>query len=370
MVTTEEKYFLDLEIPTGTEFPNSVTIPEETVGVRIIKIRHLLNWIDTKKLIPYPHNRGLARVSSATSKDVRTDFSIDSWGELSYGWYDSGNGIQLTIATGHSRIYGLIQRLIDGNLTEEELNEEFSIRCVKDFMKAYKKSGGNGQNHKSADKVLNPDLTYGGPIYQLKELLNPDIAERLNGYSTPLSSMMEFCHFELENPNLAEEDYNRNSRWDQVYNNGRGSARHKSNEEVGDLTLLHVSRSQLNRLAVAITDWYHLTVMVKALAGNTNVNFIYKAGFFGMFVMERYAGKENMFSDNLLIAKRIVHKPDKLTEPTTELCKNNDKIYNAMEAIFKAFKAKCSLKDVPALVELNRQHVAELKRMRTTLKVA
>lgn len=366
MVTTEEKCFLDLEIPAGTEFPNSVTIPEGTPGVRFIKIRHLLNWVDTGKLIPYPHNRGLARVSCITAHGVREDFSIDSWGEISYGWYDG----QLTIATGHSRIYGLIQRLIDGNLTEEELNEEFSIRCVKDFMKAYKKSGQNGQSHRSADKVMNPDLTFGGPIYKLKQLLNPDIAEHLNSYSTPLAAMMEFCNFELANPYLSEEDYNRLSRWDHVYNNGRGSARHKANEEVGNLALLNVSDAQLNRLAVAITDWFHLTVMAKALAGNTNVNFIYKAGFFGMFVMERYTGKENMFSDNLLIAKRIVHKPDKLTAPTTELCKNNEKIYNAMEAIFKAFRANCSLKDVPALVELNRQHVAELKRMRTTLKVA
>ncbi len=370
MKTTEKKFFLKLAIPAGTEFPTSITKPMEEPGMERCKLSQLINWVGFQKLMPYWKNRGTGGVAKATVKAVRHNFDPTSFGEITFGWYEENGVNVLTIATGHSRIYGLLQRYLDGNVTPEELNFEISVRCVPDFMTAYKISGQPGPTHNSKEKVLNPDLTYGYPIQAIKNLLSPTLAAKLDDYSTPLSAMIEFQNEEFQNyQSWTVEEFKRASRWDNVYYR-RGAVAHKSNALASE-GLINVSQKQISRAAIAITNWYNFTVLTKHAAGNTSVSLVDKAGFFGLFVMERYSENDNFFQDNLALAKRVVNKPGAFEKPSTMLCKNNEEIYDNMQKIFKAFNANCkNKKEDPALVELNRMQNFEMRKMKEQLKIA
>ncbi len=153
------------------------TIPTN-IGRAICTVDDLLTAAKDKTIRPYENNRGQGKLALSTVKRVSKHFSADSLGEITLAQTNTRG--KLVVVDGHSRIYGLIKRLISGNLTPAELRSEVHLRIIpkNKTIEVYKDLNA-GQGHSGMNKLTNPDLAFGDLI---QNKLFPELSDVQRSY--------------------------------------------------------------------------------------------------------------------------------------------------------------------------------------------
>jgi hypothetical protein len=146
----------NVDIPNSTRVTEFVK--EKSTSIRKITFRDFLHALKTNRITGYEHNRGTCVVADGTVKSVRYNLHCPSFGQMTGAWFND----VFCLADTHGRAMGLIYRLIDKQLTLEELNSEISVQEVSsdDFLQVYQLLN-SGKNHSAKDNLNNPDYFFG-----------------------------------------------------------------------------------------------------------------------------------------------------------------------------------------------------------------
>lgn len=141
-VTAKAMKYFNLEVPEGTAIPlseddlSSYKLPKRDNQKENICLAALITYFLTGKLKPYPHNRGTGDVS-ITQKYVRKGIDLTIIGDMHVGMYSDPiyygySKPELHQCSFHSRLYGALQRHLDGTMTKAEYLYEFPITFTDD----------------------------------------------------------------------------------------------------------------------------------------------------------------------------------------------------------------------------------------------
>lgn len=265
-----------------------------------LTIREFLGLIQNGFIKAYPHNRGTGKYNTETVKSLKTKgLKMGSFGELVYGYYADSDtpGFEmpvLCINSGHSRTVGLLDLLIEGQLSEEELDNHFSFRYSDNFIEDYQCSGVLGTGHGTKEKALNPDLAFGNNINRVLDGIFDSEKEKeafKRRMATPLQSILL---------KASMDDSKESWRWRTVYSN-RSKHKKLAGEKKG---AVEISNRNLQKIRTAIIKYKKIikSLSEKAKESKINVNKIKNSsGFFGVCICDFYNDKNTIFVKILIV---------------------------------------------------------------------
>jgi hypothetical protein len=148
------------------------------IGNYDISIGELLEAIAIGDIRAYYNNRGIEGINDKTTKACHSGLHLPSLGQFTAKVQNDG---EKTMGDGHSRTEGLIRRLMDGNLTDQEKSYMISLKLIspEEFFKAYENQN---PNHTPIEKLRNSDYFFGSRIGKIRKMVNED---RWDGFIKP-----------------------------------------------------------------------------------------------------------------------------------------------------------------------------------------
>jgi len=303
--------FFDIDLTGVKLVPRQIfdvpTVPG-TVGSDYT-VGGILNWIISEQVLSYANNRGDGHVAPVTAESAEAGVDKDVIGELTIGLW---NGC-MHMNDKHSRFYGFLKRHVDGKMTDAEYKTKVSVRVVEKFLESYMKMN-SVTNHRTHDKIKNPNLIFGKVWDEIKDRLSDECKARIGDKRwTVVSSML----LSLSTIDRGSEDWN----FPHLYSK-RGQATAIANN-LPSKKLLHVSPENTDALVEAIQYWSDLILSIKAEAGKANVMKITKsAGFFG-FILTAKLSKLMVLPKMEKVVAQILKRQDDVKEICPDLCRGD-----------------------------------------------
>jgi hypothetical protein len=301
-----------------------IKLPDVAGDVQIVTLNHILSWVQKNSIKAYPNNRGRGRFSMRTSKSVYDKVKADVIGECTIGYMHG----QLHLCDFHSRIAGLIKRLNDGKLTQDELNIKVSLRVSNHAVGSYQGLNG-GDTHGSFEKTINPDYIFGDFIKKVEESVGTDCVKMMGERMTTVMSCILYNFF--TNPDAT----NRRWDWSFVYRL-RQIAGKQADYLAGNVVL---SDKDLKCFIEGVRFW-HLLMRDLNAACSSNINKIRNStGFFGYIVCKHLQGYK--FPKMNLIVERIIKNLPDFCVSCSHLCRgNSNEVADFVEKIERTLKMK------------------------------
>jgi len=316
----ESTYFFDLNLteikppkPRAIKTPMGPAVtemPTKPGSVVLSTVGAILNWVITGQLAHYLHNRGNGRVSPRTSNAASEGVDPNCMGELTIGeWEDA-----IRACDWHSRLYGFLQRFIDGDMTTQELNEVVAVRVTKDFMDSYMKLN-DGDNHRTHDKIKCPDLIYGYEWAKVCEHLDGDTIAAIGDKKWTIISCVIYA---LTTTPRDSEDW----LFPRIY-----AKRQQANglaNNTPETRKVRLTQAQAKDFAEAIKYWERLVLALEAKAGTMDIKKVRRsAGFFG-FIVVSFLSERNVLPQKMTtLVERIYKKMNDVLVMCPELCRGN-----------------------------------------------
>lgn len=303
--------FFDLDLSEIKNPPKAQNkIPTKAGDVMVTNLGTVLNWIITGALSFYGNNRGNGRVSKKTYGRARLGVLRDCLGEVSIGHWEG----MMRLADVQSRFYGFLLRYLEGEMTREELASKVSVRCVEDFLQAYMLLN-DGDNHRTHDKIKNPDLLYGTEWEKICKNLSSGCLDMIGDKRWTVISSLIYALATVERS--ADEWY-----FPLLY--GKRSQASACANRVPNGGPIKLTKAQVEDLTEAIQYWHELVLTVKAEAGKVNVGkMVRSAGFFGYVLTAKLSGKNVLPHKIGTLSGRILRNLDKILKICPELCRGN-----------------------------------------------
>ncbi len=288
-------------------------MPQKKGTKMITTLGSVMHWILTETLHLYENNRGDGTLSNSTFQSTSQGVDADVIGEVIIGLHKpfGSDEERMTLANGHSRFGGFFQRLLNGELTEDELATPIGVTVAHHFLSAYQRVNAPGSAHRTKDKIKNVNLAYGGILKRIFKAVGEDCKLAIGDNKwTILSSIIYNC--------LTP---NRSWFWPEVYQN-RQPAMRKANDLAGSIK---VTQADEKRLIVAIDFWFKLMKGLDEQAMNSGVNVkkvIRNAGLFGFIVCDQMRTNSE-FSSATVMIKKIIRNLTIVELACPELCRGD-----------------------------------------------
>lgn len=314
---TETLMYRDVDL-TELKVPKANhELPKKPGALIVTDVGTYLNWVITGQLRPYPNNRGNGRISKKTSESVRAHVHEDALGQATIGPWE---GI-LSQNDWHSRTYGLLWRLLDGELTAAEMNYPIAVKRIREeFMVGYKTLN-DGALHSTQDKIKNPDLVYGDVLKRITAPLSDDCVHMVGENKwTVLSSIM----FAISDGLTPESE-----DWDHTTVYARRGPAMKLANDLPKESEIKPSRIKPweSSFSAGIQYWYELMMVFKSDAGKLNIGQIQRsAGFFGFIVVSKMGdgnGTVSLPARNGTLAARILKNFEIIAKICPQLCRGD-----------------------------------------------
>lgn len=185
--------YLGYTVPKGTLVPD-VPLPElPGPGERTeANVAEVIALVLAGELLPYPHNRGDGHAAKVTIRSIVEDGIHATLGNMVFGyvnekehaWRGYADGDprwrKAHQALGHGRMAGIIQRMVNGDMTLAEWQQPFTLVPTTDVFLSYKHDGLQGSAHTSTHRAVNPDLALGYLRQQVLDLLPENTRAAVN----------------------------------------------------------------------------------------------------------------------------------------------------------------------------------------------
>ena len=300
-----EFFGLDLD---GVKSPIAqIPVPKKEDDVVIVNVGTPMAWVINGDITYYDNNRGDGAYSKKTAAEARQGLSKAGRGQVTIGWWKG----RMRLCDWQSRMYGLLERHIAGEMTREEYATKIAVHVSDDFLKSYRLLNG-GDVHNNKNKMKNSDLLYGGEWEKVKLRLSDECLRMMGDNRwTVVSSLI----YSFNNIERASENW----FFPNIYNK-RGPATQRANDLPSrDIRLTNV---QADEFAKAVQYWHELMLHLKADAGKVNVNpIVNSAGFFG-FVVAAKLGMDRVLPARMpTLTNRILKHLQDVVEIAPVLCR-------------------------------------------------
>ena len=304
----------------------SVKLPSVGGSLQVVTICDILRWVKQGLIKAYPNNRGSGTFSFKTSEAVYNNLKADAIGECSVGYV---NG-QLYLCDFHSRLAGIIRRLNDGKLTEEELNIPVSLRVSENAITAYQLLNASDP-HRAKDKIVNPDHIFGSYITKINEAVGSDCLKMMGKRMSTVLSCILYNFYTSPDPATRRWD------WSYVYRLRQVAAK-KAADKAGNLVM---SDDDVKSLIEGVRFW-HLLMRDLNVACPSNINKIRNStGFFG-YILCKHLDKCKFPKMDVMV-DRIIKNLAEFSNNCSHLCRGNaNEVGDFVEKIEKVLKIKSS----------------------------